>query len=95
MSVDNDRLAHPDGLKNIREVLEGGLICTTCEAHLEQRHYRPVNSNRILCWTCAKEIVYGIVPPGLPLQSYGGRRTLEDEDANGCRSNAMRALEDV
>lgn len=91
--------AYPDRLVLIREIA-GESVCTACEAQMTKRHFRVVKRGdptlgRILCWVCAKEIAYGIVPQGLPLQSFGGRSALpEDEDANGCRSNAMRSLED-
>lgn len=92
MSEDEDRDAHPDRLKLIRMVKEPSL-CTACEARLEKRHFEV--GGRHLCWVCAKEIAYGIVPHGLPLQSFGGRTgLLEDEDANGARSDAMRAIEE-
>lgn len=90
MAEDRDRF--PDRLSRIVE-RAGSSICTACESKLNDHHFTV--GMRHLCWTCAKEIAYGIVPTGLPLNSFGGRAGIqEDEDANGARSNAMRALED-
>lgn len=89
--AERERDGFPDRLRKIVE-RAGDSLCTACESRLAKRHFTV--GMRHLCWVCAKEIAYGVIPPGLPLQQFGGLSGPVDEDSNGGRSNAMRALED-
>lgn len=66
-------------------------ICTACSTWLTKEAF--VVEKRVLCLACAKEVAYGVVPRGLPLQSFGGRGRPDADDDNPWGSNARRAAE--
>ena len=60
---------------------------------MTKRYWRIVGvAKRIFSWTCAKELAYGIIPHGLPLQSFGGPSVRERFEDN-LDSGQLRSLE--